>query len=105
MGCAKDETLANAYDCASRLKSTSGWNGGEGTDDYGFNALAAGIYLSSAIGFYNQGHQASFWSSSWWKSGGSYKFSLLAENATEKDRVYISVSQRYQGNSVRCLKD
>lgn len=107
MECEKDETLANAYDhCASRLKSTSGWNGGEGTDDYGFTALAAGIYISSLYEFDFQGYQTAFWSSSRLKSGsGAYKFSLLSENATEKDRVFIVISMMYQGNSVRCLKD
>lgn len=105
MECEKDETLANAYDhCASRLKSTSGWNGGEGTDDYGFTALAAGIYISSVYEFDFQGYQTAFWSSSR-SSGGAYKFSLLSENATEKDCVYIVISNMYQGNSVRCLKD
>lgn len=105
MECEKDETLANAYDhCASRLKSTSGWNGGEGTDDYGFTALAAGIYISSLYEFDFQGYQTAFWSSSR-LSGGAYKFSLLSENATEKDRVFIVISNMYQGNSVRCLKD
>ena len=105
MECEKDETLANAYDhCASRLKSTSGWNGGEGTDDYGFTALAAGIYISSLYEFDFQGYQTAFWSSSR-LSGGAYKFSLLSENATEKDCVYIVISNMYQGNSVRCLKD
>ena len=105
MECEKDETLTNAYDCASRLKSTSGWNGGEGTDDYGFTALAAGIYISSLYGFDFQGYQTAFWSSSRLKSVGAYKFSLLSENATEKDRVFIVISNMYQGNSVRCLKD
>ncbi len=105
MECEKDETLANAYDhCSSRLKSTSGWNGGEGTDDYGFTALAAGIYISSLYEFDFQGYQTAFWSSSR-LSGGAYKFSLLSENATEKDCVYIVISNMYQGNSVRCLKD
>lgn len=106
MECEKDETLTNAYDCASRLKSTSGWNGGEGTDDYGFTALAAGIYISPLYEFDFQGYQTAFWSSSRLKSGsGAYKFSLLSENATEKDRVFIVISMMYQGNSVRCLKD
>ena len=105
MECEKDETLANAYDhCSSRLKSTSGWNGGEGTDDYGFTALAAGIYISSLYEFDFQGYQTAFWSSSR-LSGGAYKFSLLSENATEKDCVYIVISNMYQGNSVRCIKD
>lgn len=105
MECEKDETLVNAYDhCSSRLKSTSGWNGGEGTDDYGFTALAAGIYISSLYEFDFQGYQTAFWSSSR-LSGGAYKFSLLSENATEKDCVYIVISNMYQGNSVRCLKD
>ena len=50
MECEKDETLANAYDhCASRLKSTSDWHGGEGTDDYGFTALAAGMYQGNSV--------------------------------------------------------
>ena len=51
-----------------------------------------------------QGDQTAFWSSSR-LSGGAYKFSLLSENATEKDCVYIVISNMYQGNSVRCLKD
>ena len=64
---AVDETLANAYDhCASRLKSTSNWHGGEGTDDYGFTALAAGIYISSLYEFDFQDCFLEFIQVKWW---------------------------------------
>jgi uncharacterized protein (TIGR02145 family) len=44
----------------TKLKSTSGWNNnGNGTDDYGFNALPVGIYYNN-LG--SVGSQTDFWS-------------------------------------------
>lgn len=89
---------------AVKLKSTSGWNNnGNGTDDFGFNALPAGMRDHDASGpdFFNQGNIAHFWSSSFYYI------------AYAKERQFWGLSnQSYRGNevsglgySVRCLKD
>lgn len=89
-----------------KLKSTFGWNNsGNGTDDFGFNALPAGMRDHDASGadFFNQGEIAQFWTATLF-----YPFLAYA-----KERQFWSLNNNsYRGNevsglgySVRCLKD
>lgn len=43
----------------TRLKSTTGWTSGNGTDDFGFSAFPAGYYVTGS--FYGLGTGAYFW--------------------------------------------
>lgn len=84
----------------SKLKATSSWyDSGNGTDDYGFSALSVGRYEDG--GFCKVGDYADFWSSTEYsyydaRSVGLYSFSVAAAlGYYYKDVAF----------SVRCIKD
>ena len=80
---------------SSILKATSGWDGSNGTDDYGFSALPGG----SSIG--PVGYGGYWWSSTERYSVTAYYYSLLEGqgNLSRNDHFKSSLF------SVRCLKD
>ena len=85
-----------------KLRSTSGWNGVQGTDDYGFNALPSGSKFS---GNYNYGAgtanpQAAFWTSSELSSERAYSMSL---NGRDK-KAALNKDPQTDALSVRCVK-
>ena len=85
-----------------KLRSTSGWNGVQGTDDYGFNALPSGSKFS---GNYNYGAgtanpQAAFWTSSELSSERAYSMSL---NGVDK-KAALNNDPQTDALSVRCVK-
>lgn len=49
----------------TKLKARTGWDSGAGTDDFGFAAFPAGMFLS---GFSNLGNSAYFWTTSEYSS-------------------------------------
>lgn len=83
------------------LKSTSGWyNGGNGTDAFGFSVLPADYRTAEKDYYYDVGERAYFWSSSERYSNAmiqffAYNFDYVHTAGVNKDRAY----------SVRCLKD
>lgn len=81
----------------TKLKSTTDWSFGAGTDDYGFSALPAGNYNGS---FDNLGSYAYFWTATEDNSSSAY------------GRYFKSGASMYSGNfdknspcSVRLVKD
>ena len=93
-----DETGYRGYDVCTNLKSTSGWNTGNGTDQYGFSALPGGTSSSSGTGYGNIGNNGL-----WWSSYNSY-YRALTNNNPNVLRFY-SYSSSASGYSVRCLAD
>ncbi|WP_405342470.1 fibrobacter succinogenes major paralogous domain-containing protein, partial [Fibrobacter sp.] len=83
------------------LKSTSGWyNGGNGTDAFGFSVLPADYRTAKKDYYYDVGERAYFWSSSECYNRAvvqffAYDFDYVQTAGVDKDRAY----------SVRCLKD
>ena len=83
------------------LRSRTGWNDCEdGTDDYGFSVLPdGGRYYDGLYDF--AGSAASIWSTS--QDGEMYAYimdlSLCSKN------VYLNISRKTNGHSVRCVKD
>ena len=83
------------------LKSTSGWyNSGNGNDKYGFSVLPAG-YRGHGGYFDYQGRNAYLWSASEYNSYEAW-FQYFYYN---REYVYQYYSYKYDGFSVRCLKD
>ena len=83
------------------LKSTSGWNSsGNGTNAYAFSALPAGSRYYGGD-FDLEGYNASFWSSTENGSGRAYDMYLYYYNGD----AYLYDYSKYNGFSVRCLKD
>ena len=83
------------------LKSTEGWiSNGNGSDAYSFSALPAGYRYNDGY-FDFEGYYAGFWSSTEYDSVGAYDmcFDYNSGNAS------LSISYKYNGYSVRCLKD
>jgi uncharacterized protein (TIGR02145 family) len=85
------------------LKSTSGWNsGGNGTDDFGFNALASGRRYYGDGSYLNQGDRCYWWTSTA-KEGtpGASWFWIIQYNTT----LSRGDNWNQEGHSVRCIKD
>lgn len=83
------------------LKSTSGWNSsGNGTDAYSFSALPAGGRYGDGD-YIGEGYYAYFWSSTEYDSYYAYFMDLYYYY----DYAYLSYYDKYDGFSVRCVKD
>ena len=82
------------------LKSTLGWNGSNGVDDFGFSALPAGGRTYNED-FHSEGDVAYFWSSTEDDSGYAYYMILYGDRSNAGLYNY----DKYYGYSVRCLQD
>ena len=83
------------------LKSTSGWNSsGNGSDTYSFSALPAGGRYGDGD-YIGEGYYAFFWSSTEYDSYYAYFMDLYYYY----DYAYLSYYDKYDGFSVRCVKD
>lgn len=87
-----------------KLKSTSGWNRNNGTNESGFNALPGGYRGYSLGSFSSVSYYADFWTST--PSGSSYgyvwKRQLQYAPNSIVERDYASPSN---GRSIRCVQD
>ena len=108
---AEFETLFTAvgevFTTGKMLKSTSGWNwnehddlNGNGTDDYSFAVLPAGGRNFDGI-FGNEGYLANFWSST--EDDSEYVYIMYMYHYNND--VYLGHDGKYNGKSVRCVKD
>ncbi|MFO8130223.1 MAG: FISUMP domain-containing protein, partial [Bacteroidales bacterium] len=96
-----DDTVGRSLDAGKKLKFTSGWyNGGNGTDDYGFSALPGGYRLYNGS-FDNMGHYAYFWSST--ETAALRAWYRILHSDTDAVGRY-DYNEDY-GFSVRCLRD
>jgi len=83
-----------------KMKSTTGWYSGNGTNESGFNGLPAGYCTST--GFFAMQRTNGFW---WGSSLGEYgwQFTLgLVHNSWHTAQLFYEGGQ---GQSVRCIKD
>jgi uncharacterized protein (TIGR02145 family) len=85
------------------LKSTTGWyDGGNGTDDYGFTGLPAG-YRTNTGDYFSMSYGALFWSATKYSSSSSYAWYWnLVYDYTIFDRTNYD---KDYGFSVRCVRD
>jgi uncharacterized protein (TIGR02145 family) len=95
-------TLANAVGGTSvagtKLKSTTGWSSGNGTDDFGFSVFPAGYQYSGS--FNNLGSNALFWTATEYSSSNAYCRYFYTGASTDSYRYPKSF-----GFSVRLVKD
>ena len=83
------------------LKSQTGWNNnGNGTDAFGFSALPAGNRNDNGD-YYGGGYNTYFWSSTEYGSNDAYDMYLNYNNGN----AGLGLNYKYNGFSVRCLKD
>lgn len=94
-----DLTGWRGLDAGTKLKSTTGWNsGGNGTDDFGFNALPAGNL--QAGDYFGLGSFGSFWTSSTIDD-----FSVWYRNLRyNQTKVYRNDFSFIDAVSLRCIK-
>ena len=95
-----ENAVGGSSTAGTALKSTNGWyNGGNGTDAYGFSALSAGYHYDRSFG--GVGDYAFFWSATEYGTGNAYFRYLSYVSA------YMDTSFDYKdiAFSVRCLKD
>jgi uncharacterized protein (TIGR02145 family) len=82
------------------LKSQTDWyNGGNGSDAYGFAARPAGSYGDGR--FSGEGNHADFWSSTENGSYGAYDMYLTYARVS----AHLYTNDKDYGYSVRCVKD
>jgi uncharacterized protein (TIGR02145 family) len=91
---------------ATRLKSASGWNdykgqSGNGSDDYGFSALPAGLRGNSES-YGSLGRYANFWSSSERDRRNTYILYMYDNDSTA---FMYYVETKKLAASIRCIND
>ena len=85
-----------------KLKATSSWyDGGNGTDDFGFSAISTGIMDYDMNYHFREGNNAFFWSSSENDPNNALFMSLLYD----KDIADLNSHFKSFGVAVRCVKD
>ena len=103
LGMTVDETLKRDYrtggEVGIKLKSTAGWNNGNGTNITGFSALPGGC--RGYGGFESKGYAGFFWTASTIDGDNGWRRGICSDSpgiSRQEDR-------RYCGCSVRCVKD
>lgn len=94
----------NGYDGneANALKSTSGWDsGGNGTDNFGFNAKPSGMREEEYGNFSLLGHSAYIWTST---DDGGVAATAVRVSYNYFDIVFLTPNMSY-GFAVRCVMD
>ncbi len=83
------------------LKSSSAWNNeGNGTDDFGFSALPAGMGEPASTSWLDEGMTAIFWSYTDFGENDPHFVAMYYNHDNAELDAY-----KYSGMSVRCVKD
>jgi uncharacterized protein (TIGR02145 family) len=96
--------VGGLFTAGTKLKATSGWNGGgNGTDSYGFAALPGG-YGDSDGDFDDVGYVGFWWSATEYSANYAYYRDM------DYSYEFVDYDISYKGNegyllSVRCLRD
>jgi len=96
------EYAGGGYEVAGKkLKSTSGWGDPEdnGTDEYGFSGLPGGRRIDQR--FINIDVYGIWWTATEYSSVSAYARLM----ASFRDYVYEEMKDKYDGYSVRCIKN
>jgi uncharacterized protein (TIGR02145 family) len=99
----------NGYEAAIKLRATSGWNSGNGTDDYGFSALPGGALgqaspYSPDLSFLDIGNGGYWWSTEEIEYAGDILGKGMAM-IPQFDAIAILASNKSYMLSVRCIKN
>jgi uncharacterized protein (TIGR02145 family) len=96
-----NNTVWRGFDAGDHLRSSQGWfNNENGSDTYGFNAMAGGTKSNSNY-YYEVSITGRWWSST--MSGGNTAWYRAMQH--NKDDIYRIGEGKSYGFSVRCLKD
>jgi uncharacterized protein (TIGR02145 family) len=71
------------------------------TNETGFSALLVGYRQNSNGAFYSLHYHTNYWSSTQFNSAKAYEMGLTSNNIS----VYFNIYSKYDGYSIRCIKD
>ena len=91
-------SIGGGDNAGAELKSLEGWPNENGNDKYGLAMLPGGLFVDGE--FVAGGERAFFWTSTEYNSSFAYSLVLLGE-----DSVYLNLSDKASGFSVRCVWD
>ena len=98
-----DQTEWRGTDEGNKLKSTSGWyNNGNGTNSSSFSAFPSGYFQGWGELYLNIGEKGYWWSSN---AGNPSSNAWFRNLSYDESKVYRSFTGKFNGMSVRCLKD
>lgn len=89
------------FNAGIHLKSTSGWDGENGFDIYGFDGKPCGYYPPGGSRVNNGGYVGGFWSATPTGTSSACSRSLYSNDSS----FYEDYNSRFYGFSVRLLKD
>jgi uncharacterized protein (TIGR02145 family) len=92
--------IGDASTVGKRLKSTTGWSRGYGTDDYGVSALPGGYGYSDGS-FNYAGDEGNWWSATEYTAGYAWSRNMDSRN----EYVVRSIDDKTELYSVRCVAD
>ena len=95
------DVLGGQNVAGGKMKTTYGWNGGEGTNLSGFSGLPGGVRSDFSGSFCCAGYDGSWWSSTQSDSGALDR-SLFDDGG---DVLFPDDSNQRYGYSIRCIKD
>ena len=95
------DVLGGQNVAGGKMKTTYGWNGGEGTNLSGFSGLPGGVRGDFSGSFCCAGYDGSWWSSTQSDSGALDR-SLFQDGG---DVLFPDDSNQRYGYSIRCIKD
>lgn len=88
---------------ATKMKATTGWLGGGGTDEYGFSVFSSGyrkLLGKSTVRYEDMGESASFWSA---QNGRNETIWIWAMGRMSDNMVRVLVPSKNNAYSVRCI--
>ncbi len=89
---------------AAKMKATTGWQGGGGTDEYGFTVFSSGFRKTigkKIVKYESMGEYAGFWSA---QNGRNETLWLWSMGRMSDQMVRQLVSNKEFGYSVRCIE-
>jgi uncharacterized protein (TIGR02145 family) len=86
---------------ATKLKAASGWNYGDGTDDYGFSALPGGLYIERKCGFCDRG-RIGYW---WIVADETSTTGARLIYMNDEENIIEYAYGKETAYSIRCVKD
>ena len=92
--------LGGQQEAGKKMKSTTGWSGGDnGTNEIGFAAFPGGYRVENGT-FLNMGSIGTWWSSTESKSSGAIDYYIALSGSLAR-----SSNLKQRGESVRCLRN
>src|SRR5574344_835759 len=98
------EGVQNCGNFGTKLKSRTGWQGGGGTDEYGFTVFSSGYRAplgKKSFRYTDMGEYAGFWSS---QNGRNETIWLWALGRMSETMVRQLAPSKYHAYSVRCIE-